>query len=190
MSTPGGPTETRQMEDLKRQDYFLRRIDQALERGREAEAAALLERLGPPAGSADLARRLRRWIVRAPGLAVMALAGAGRDLCDDPEVAAVVAGVVLALPAAAWEAIERTGASFVADALRVRRAAALISGGDDAGALEELRPVGLRSPFRNAKLFLRGLCAYYRGEDEEAVRALSALEAGGPYPPLASPTCS
>jgi hypothetical protein len=66
---------------------------------------------------------LRRWIVRAPGLAVMALAGAEPELCDDPEVAPVVAGVVLALPAAAWEAIERTGASFVADAPCVRRVA-------------------------------------------------------------------
>ncbi|MBW2094566.1 MAG: hypothetical protein JRI80_06725 [Deltaproteobacteria bacterium] len=42
-------------------------------------------------------------------------------------------------------------------------------------ALDVLRPVGLHSPFSHWKLFIKGLCAFYRMEDEKARKAFLRL---------------
>jgi len=45
-------------------------------------------------------------------------------------------------------------------------------------ALDLLRPIGLRSPFSHWKLFIKGLCAFYRMEDEKARKAFLRLPSG------------
>ncbi len=59
-------------------------------------------------------------------------------------------------------------AELHADFDRVLQASSQIEAGQDEPALATLQPVGLRSPFLEWKLFLRGLSAHYRGDDARA----------------------
>ncbi|MBW2138921.1 MAG: hypothetical protein JRH06_15390 [Deltaproteobacteria bacterium] len=45
-------------------------------------------------------------------------------------------------------------------------------------ALAAVRTINLRSPFSQWKLFLKGLCAFYQGEDEKARKAFTRLPGG------------
>jgi tetratricopeptide (TPR) repeat protein len=56
-----------------------------------------------------------------------------------------------------------------ADFDRVLRAFAELESGQDEAARETLQGIGLRSPFLEWKLLLRGLQAYYQGEDARAI---------------------
>ncbi len=47
-----------------------------------------------------------------------------------------------------------------------------------AEALEEVRQIGRKSLFSNWKLFIKGLVAFYSGQDQKAVRAFKSLSAG------------
>ena len=49
---------------------------------------------------------------------------------------------------------------------------------DDSAALDTLKALGLKSPFRSWRLFLRGAIAFYRRDDEAAAQALGAVPAG------------
>src|SRR5262249_41438768 len=58
----------------------------------------------------------------------------------------------------------------------VREASRLTEAGQDAAAREALQKVGLRSPFLEWKLLLRGLLAYYQHDDARAVENWQRLD--------------
>ena len=64
---------------------------------------------------------------------------------------------------------------WLREAVLIRSASAAIARGDDREAMEILKGVGLRSAFRGSRLFLRGLSAYYRMNDDEAGKALGMI---------------
>jgi len=66
-------------------------------------------------------------------------------------------------------------AELQADHLRIVKALAFVEQGKDDDARAELQGVGLRSPFAEWRLFLRGLQAYYASDDARAVEAWSRL---------------
>ena len=66
---------------------------------------------------------------------------------------------------------------LVAGAQAVQAAFAAYDREDDAAANEALKPLGLQSPFRNWRLFLRGAIAFHRGDDEAAERSLRGVAA-------------
>lgn len=83
-------------------------------------------------------------------------------------------GRVLAHVADAAVRQETAGRGLLPPALqpdfdRVLKAFQQVEAGQDDPAVESLREVGLRSPFLEWKLFLRGLQAYYKREDVRAV---------------------
>lgn len=57
----------------------------------------------------------------------------------------------------------------------VHKALERVTGEQYDEALAELKSVGLRSPFAHWRLFVKGLCAFYRCEDEKARKAFERL---------------
>ena len=73
------------------------------------------------------------------------------------------------------------GANNLDSALRSQHtaildASALIEKGADEQAKEKLQAIGLKSPFLQWKLFLRGLSAYYQQDDERAIENWQRLD--------------
>jgi tetratricopeptide (TPR) repeat protein len=64
-----------------------------------------------------------------------------------------------------------------ADFDRVMQAFAQLDAGQDEAARETLQAIGLRSPFAEWKLFLRGLQAYYTKDDARAIENWQRLDA-------------
>lgn len=66
--------------------------------------------------------------------------------------------------------------SFLATDLRAICAAVMhVSEGEHEQALAVMGPVGIKSLFAHWKLFLKGLCSFYRGEHDKARKALGKL---------------
>jgi tetratricopeptide (TPR) repeat protein len=91
-------------------------------------------------------------------------------------------GRVLAHVADAAVRQEAAGRGLLLPALqpdfdRVLKAFQQVEAGQDDQALESLREIGLRSPFLEWKVFLRGLQAYYKREDVRAVENWQRLRA-------------
>ena len=92
-----------------------------------------------------------------------------------PAFAEAVARVALALTPDEVDSLVEIDAPFSSELAVVISAARAVGDGRDDEGLEALKTIGLRSPFRQARLFLRGLSAFYRGHDDEARRALRAV---------------
>lgn len=75
------------------------------------------------------------------------------------------------------------------DAETVRAALPLMDEGDWENALPLLRPLPRKSPLAPLRLFCRGMAAFYRKEDEDAVKALSMTPESFPLYPLARKLC-
>ena len=88
---------------------------------------------------------------------------------------------VLSAPHKVWSVIQGLDLPVVHEAKRVRAASEAIAQGDDEEALEALKGISVRSPFRDHRLFLRGLSAFYNHRDDEARRCFERL-AGGDGP--------
>jgi hypothetical protein len=74
-----------------------------------------------------------------------------------------------------------------ADLDRVLLAFRQVEAGQDEAAKETLQPIGLRSPFLEWKLLLRGLQAYYQKDDTRALDNWQRLSADRPPARLAAP---
>jgi tetratricopeptide (TPR) repeat protein len=86
--------------------------------------------------------------------------------------AAIQQGVAPTLPPSNNRGEGGVGAllpTLQADFARVLQAFAQVEAGQDEAARETLQGIGLRSPFLEWKLLLRGLQAYWRNEDERAL---------------------
>jgi tetratricopeptide (TPR) repeat protein len=104
------------------------------------------------------------------------------------------AGAAKALGHAADAAVERGDSGraelpppLQADYDRVLAAFRLTGAGDAEAARAELQPIGLRSPFLEWKLLLRGLQAYYAGEDARALENWQRLTPGRAPARIAAP---
>ncbi len=109
----------------------------------------------------------------------------GSTDCDDDDRIAI-AYAVLAMDGAAIDAIgsaQALGEGWSADARSCRSAAEHLAAGRHDEASAALRGVRLASPFRAVKAFLRGLGAYYCGDDAAAVRALTSVPPGSVLDP-------
>ena len=159
----------------------LRRIRRALEQERFASAPALLDaHFGEGPGAARIAFLLAAWPARAE------LEWPRSEAALDAAIAKNLVPRILTLSGEAIRVIEHRAPAWAGDLMRLRGASTAVGEGRDDEARDELRQIGLRSPFRIVKLFLRGLSAYYQRQDEEAKRALSAVRTCPPYAQVAA----
>lgn len=198
---PTGPPK-----DEKQRLYMIERIRRLLAQGREAEALALAGRLWPVSETepsddwkvqSDSAGREtcgaqepdEAFLERARGLfsvwpdrAVEEILRFGPRGIDSDGLQEVLSDVLLTLDDHQFAAIESLKENdWLREARLVRSASLAISQGRDQEAMEHLKGVGLRSKLKEARVFLRGLSAYYRKSDSEAKRALEMLLDSRPY---------
>jgi tetratricopeptide (TPR) repeat protein len=72
------------------------------------------------------------------------------------------------------------------DLSAVQEAFAAYDRGADEAVVEALRPLGLKSPFRYWKLLMRGLIAFYGGDEETAAKSFQRIPNGLPVADLAA----
>ncbi len=168
----------------RRRDNELKRLASAAAAGDDAQVEQLLDRLWPRTGRVSgprlrwLAANRPAWLVAE----IEKLDAAGRE---HQAVGEALGAAVLGLDAASCERLGRIESRFATEALVVRTAAEHIAAGRDEAGLRALRPIGLRSPLRPARLALRGLSAWYRRRDAEAARAFAPLAGDRVFGPLA-----
>lgn len=150
------------------QEVYLGRARQLRNQGQTRDAIAVLD------VAAHLEGASPEWLERLAQ--EMALSGAiGRtltliDSLPDPagvsRILAYVADAAIQQESAGRAALP---AALQADYDRVLLAFAQVESGQDEAARETLQGIGLRSPFLEWKLLLRGLQAYWQNEDDRAV---------------------
>ncbi|QDU23445.1 hypothetical protein [Urbifossiella limnaea] len=129
--------------------------------------------------TADFDRVLSEAADLDPAVRAVLLARAGRTpdalaLADDASRPKVLA-------AAADRAVRQHSNAFLPPELHVGFDAVLLAfrkheAGDDAGAREALEPIGLRSPFLEWKVLLRGLMAHAASDDARAAENFARLD--------------
>jgi hypothetical protein len=168
------------------------KLRRRLAQGRPDEAAEVLDRLWPQAPGAVRVERLRWLLLHWPRRAADELTRAGAATRASVEVLEAFADAALALPPDALAHFAVLGADVLAEAQAARDALDLVCAGRDEAAAERLAALGLRSPFRRARLFVKGLSAWWRGaeNDAECVRALTPLCDAPPYAAVARALCA
>ncbi|MFO7495576.1 MAG: hypothetical protein R6X05_08095 [Desulfobacterales bacterium] len=155
-------------------------FDQLLAAGRLPEAKALLVSLERKVAAAairssQIQLALRQGdFVRAAPLAAAEISSGGA--LTAPQQARAVDALVLVFQEDDPELALPPGLG--ADRQRVWQALALVSQANFEAALQAVRPVGLGSPFANWKWFVKGLCAFYTGQDPKADQAFTRTVAG------------
>jgi len=175
-AAPAAPAAAAVRQDDKR----LSKIERTLERGAEGRALQLLDELWPAGDAGAPPERLSWLFARWPDRAAVELAGLGPERLN-AFLADTLPRLVLRLPTSGWAKLAQLDSPLIVEATAIRQASDAIASGRDAEGLELLRKVGLRSPFRDARLFLRGLAALYGGQDEEARKSLGHLADTGGY---------
>lgn len=158
--------------DAGRAEYQRTKLLRFVRQDRTDDAWALLDAWLPRAPQTAGARF--RWLLEVwpEGAAVEV----GRpDALGIPSLAAVAMERATVLPTPVVEALSAAPTELAAELVAVARASAAVAAGDDEGARELLRPIGLRSPLREAKTFVLGLSAFYQHRDDEARRGLGAV---------------
>ena len=158
-------------------EYWLSRASRELECGREQKATEYLARAWPSAEAVDRAARMR-WLIRHwPRRAVDEMASGGADVDAVTDAILMLDDETIE----AFAALDEFDASWRNDARALRHAAERVAAGDDVAARAALRTIGLRSPFRDGRLFVRGLIALYAKADDEAIGAFQRLVDGAAY---------
>lgn len=161
-------------------DASQRLFDYLLESGQLPEAKALLVSLERKVGSAVLRSSqiklaLRQGeFVRAEPLAAAELSAAGAS--TPAQHALAVDALVLVFQEGDPELALPPGLG--ADRQRVWQALGLVAQANFDAALQAVKPIGLGSPFANWKWFLKGLCAFYAGQDPKARQAFARTMVG------------
>lgn len=151
--------------------YWREKLPRLVAQGREPEALGALERFWPARDAARARVLVGAWPDRL-------VAELPHPLPED--VAAELGPAALAFDDGPFGAMV-AGAGELAPELRaLRQAAGLLEDGRVPEAREALQSVGLRSPVRAGRAFVRALCAVQEGGDDEARRALDTL-AGSPF---------
>ena len=183
---PAGEAQKTVAPSDSKRAYWLSKADAAVGRDRESEALDCLERAIPQTSpTADSAVERFHWLLtRLPERALVE----AEPILDRAEVPATLAAHILTLPDAVFDKIAVCAGlpdGWRAEAKALRLASACLADGDDSGARTHLRAVGLRSPFRDGRMFLRGLSAYYNDQTDDALRAFRRLADADGYGPLA-----
>ena len=108
------------------------------------------------------------------GMLDRAAAGNGAAVDADPAVLKTAADQAVVRPGEAPRSLPK----IREEALLVRAALEAMESGRDDEALEKLQPIGRSSPLSDWRLFVRGLAAYYRGDDEAMRASWDRLEPG------------
>ncbi|MFO0964929.1 MAG: hypothetical protein U0793_04970 [Gemmataceae bacterium] len=164
-------------------DAVQHRADQLLHQG-NAAGAALVKAYMPQveASSARLGRFLS--LLAVGGEIEAALAW--RERVGDEERQRLerrLADALILLP----QRRPQAPAAWQADAVRVDAAFHALAEGADDKAPEILQGIGLQSPFLEWRVLLRGLLAYYQGQDDRARDNWARLSAGGLPAQLVAP---
>jgi hypothetical protein len=164
--------------------YWLKRLKQATGRpDQQQKARELLDRLWPrdsgQASRETIERQRLAWLLNHwPQQAFEELKSLNENMT--PALWRVVSASVLLLSDHDFEQLCSRSLRFTDEWLReakiLRQASQAISQEDDDLGLQLLKQIGLRSSFRNGRMFLRGLSAYYRRRDQEAFQAWSQIE--------------
>jgi tetratricopeptide (TPR) repeat protein len=149
-------------------DAYLGRARQLRTQGKPRDAATVLQAAqafagGDPDWLAGVAEELAACGDVRQALAVL---GPARGTPAHARVLALAADRALQEEAAGRNLLP---AELHADFDRVLTALAQLEAGQDEAAREALQGIGLRSPFLEWKLLLRGLQAYYQGDDARAL---------------------
>jgi pentatricopeptide repeat protein len=173
--SPGAPpTEA----DAGRAEYQRTKLLRFVRQDRTDDAWALLDAWLPRTPQTAGVRF--RWLLEVwpEGAAVEV----GRpDALGIPSLAAVAMERATVLPTPVVEALSAAPTELAAELVAVARASAAVAADDDEGARELLRPIGLRSPLREAKTFVLGLSAFYQHRDDDARRGLGAITESAVY---------
>jgi len=169
----------------KKQRYHLSRLQDLLDRNQHRQAERVLDAVWRQEDGQLNPDRLCWLILHWPERVERDIAEVPASGWSHPVVVDALASTILLLPGEALAALDGVHSAALEDARLVRRASTLIAAAQDQEALALLRGIGLRSPFRESRIFLRGLSAFYRFEDQEATRALEALGGSQPYGALA-----
>lgn len=158
-------------------DAYQGRMGQLRDKGLYREAAALLplrDRYRLVERSAEERKERFRLLLRAgqPEDAVKELRG-WPGTREDADL--LCADLVVVYPQASRFVDPETGGRLAKGLRAVQEAFAAYDRDDDDGALEILKAVGVKSPFRHWRLFLRGAVAFHRRDDDNAARAFSAI---------------
>ncbi len=94
---------------------------------------------------------------------------------------------ILAFTTEEWRQLQTYGTPFLNEGQRLRDAFALLEQGQEDEARAQLKYIGLRSPFRTVRMFLRGLGAYYARRDNEALQAFEKLPMESVYARMVQP---
>lgn len=113
-------------------------------------------------------------VLASLGMLDRAAGGSGAAIEADPAVLKVAADLAVVRP----EESPRSLPQIRQEALLVRSALEALEAGRDDEALQKLQPIGRGSPLSDWRLFVRGLAAYYRGDDEQMRAAWDRLEPG------------
>jgi len=105
---------------------------------------------------------------------------------EETRLASILPRIVLQLDEARFALFSSSRSTLVQEATTVRVASKYIAEGNDEAAQLELKKISLRSPFRNEKLFLRGLSAWYQQKDQEATKVFTKLQTIDYYANIAS----
>ncbi|MBF0530918.1 MAG: hypothetical protein HQK55_16945, partial [Deltaproteobacteria bacterium] len=185
-------------EDHRR--YTLKRITKLSNQARNDEALVLVDRLWPQPGAGvvgpaaseayfppkEVVQRIQGLFSVWPDQAVQELVKCGRPALNNPGIQEALAEVVLTLNDDQFATLENLDSNdFLHEAQLARRASSAIAEGRDDEALELLKGISLRSKFRETRMFLRGLSAYYRHLNQEAEKSFQLVADSPVYGPAA-----
>jgi hypothetical protein len=167
------------------QDAYLQRARQLIQQGRSTDARTVLTFAAQLSDAADWRESLARELASiGEPTAVSELLGAEMA----PELQRQ------ALEQAADLELQRNPklkpslpAEYLVPAESIRQAFALLEERSYDAALAALQPIGLQSPFLEWKLLLRGLSAYYQGDDARAIENWQRLNVARFPAQLAAP---
>lgn len=138
-------------------------------------ALAHLRPFYPGLDMEDLRRRLRLGRGDYAGVLASYLKSIAAS-ADEPTPDTVADALVLSF--SAFPELETHRPALAAECRAVQEALAAVSAGDYAAAAAHVRAIGRNSVFANWRMFVKGLTAFYAGEDEKALDAFGRLPAG------------
>ncbi len=152
----------------------LARVRELQQHGLREQARALAADLLEMGVTEPSVRQELPSVLATLGMLDRATGGDGGAAVADPAVLKTAADQAVARP----EEAPRSLPEIREGALLVRAALEAVEAGRDEEASEKLRSVSRHSPFSDWRLFVRGLIAYYRGDNEAMAAAWDRLEPG------------
>ncbi len=155
-------------------DRLRRKVRGLLRGDRPAEAIALVDRALGGGPETNPSVRLRFLLSAWPERVIEELI-ATPTLLKDEAIRKLLTALPFLLTVDELRRLEPLDGPLAQEMLVVSTANEAIAAGDDVAAAAHLSGLGLRSPLRDARLFLEALSAFYRGDDVAASAKLQKL---------------